>query len=189
MRKPEKAMTAVFVGSDSSVPVVRRVHDAFEHVERTRRIDIIDPADRAQVPMFSEQRQLRIRDSLSEKNAVLILGITEWGETNLTESISLLYASGSHNHHEPVEAAAICLITNSLDNLDILLSPKRTNFERRDKVRLVAVYGQEGGYRGQKAFEFLIRRFHNLQKPDFLCFKAFDDKAAKLVTSRICSLV
>lgn len=188
MTSPRKDITAVFVASDPSVPTIRRVYDAFEHVERTKRIDIIDPVDHAQVPIFSEARQLRIRSSLGERNPVLILGLTKWGETNFSENAALLYASGAHNHHEPTEAIAICLVTDSLDNLDILLPLKRYTFEKRDKVRLIAVHGQEKGHMGRTVFESLIRRFPNLQKPNFLCFNVFDDKAAKLVTKRVLSL-
>lgn len=187
-------MTAVCVAHGVAVPAIRRVHDAFAHAERTTRIDLIDGSPQ---PRLDEAKSSKMVDGFRKPNAVLILGLSEWSnvgnvgwtEHNPGDSHALFYATGSYLTQPPTEAVATCLVTDSLDRLDPILALRRSNFEKRDKVRLVAVYGQEGGRMGRKVYESLIKRFPNLSSPNFLCFKTMDDKAARLIASRIRTLV
>ena len=190
----KKDLSLVFVAHGLAVPAIRRVHDAFEQVQEVKRIDLTDDAE---VPRLDDAKHQRMMAAFRKRNAALILGLNQWSnvdsggysEENPGESDALYYASGRHVYGEPTNAVATCIITDSLDRLDPILSSRRSNFEEREKIRLVAVYGQEGGHMGRKVYELLIRRFPNLEAPNFLCFKVMDDKAAKLIASRIRQLV
>ena len=185
-------ITAICVGHGTAVPHIRIVHEELRKMDLVKSIDLTDDSPK---PRLSEHKHLRMLEGFEDYNPLLVLGLSEWShlkyEENPGDSDAMYYAANGTcrpGRRRPL-IVGTCIIVDSFERLESFLSLSDCPYEKREQVRLVAIHNCDKGHMGRKVYQDLIRQFPNLQPPCFLCFKAFDQKAARLVARRIRTLV